>query len=139
MRHAKPAKEGRRETPGVSRMQGRPAEAIIDALLGTSGYRRIAGRSTSFLSARQSASRSASWFRAWRPALEARSCSWPFSVLGNGYCVRTGRTAGEAITAVRVEGSDLCYEEKGEGVPILLIHAGGATASTWGRAVDDLA
>jgi pimeloyl-ACP methyl ester carboxylesterase len=40
---------------------------------------------------------------------------------------------------VRVEASDLYYEELGEGVPILLIHAGGATASTWGRAVDDLA
>jgi pimeloyl-ACP methyl ester carboxylesterase len=40
---------------------------------------------------------------------------------------------------VRVEGSDLYYEELGEGAPILLIHAGGATASTWGRVVDDLA
>jgi 3-oxoadipate enol-lactonase len=40
---------------------------------------------------------------------------------------------------VRIQGSDLYYEEKGEGVPILLIHAGGSTASTWGRAVDDLA
>jgi pimeloyl-ACP methyl ester carboxylesterase len=46
---------------------------------------------------------------------------------------------GEAITSVHVEGSDLYYEEKGEGPPILLIHAGGATASTWGRVVDDLA
>jgi pimeloyl-ACP methyl ester carboxylesterase len=40
---------------------------------------------------------------------------------------------------VRVEGSALYYEEKGEGAAILLIHAGGATASTWGPAVDDLA
>lgn len=40
---------------------------------------------------------------------------------------------------MRVEGCDLHYEERGEGVPILLIHAGGATASTWGQAVDDLA
>lgn len=40
---------------------------------------------------------------------------------------------------MKAQGSDLYYEEKGEGVPILLIHAGGATASTWGRAVDDLA
>jgi pimeloyl-ACP methyl ester carboxylesterase len=36
-------------------------------------------------------------------------------------------------------GSDLYYEEKGEGLPILLIPAGGATASTWGRVVDSLA
>ena len=43
------------------------------------------------------------------------------------------------ITPVRVEGSDLYYEEKGDGVPILLIHAGGATASTWGQVVEDLA
>jgi pimeloyl-ACP methyl ester carboxylesterase len=35
--------------------------------------------------------------------------------------------------------SDLYYEQKGEGVPILLIHAGGGTASTWGRAADTLA
>jgi pimeloyl-ACP methyl ester carboxylesterase len=40
---------------------------------------------------------------------------------------------------MKVPGSDLYYEERGEGIPILLIHAGGATASTWGRAVDDLA
>lgn len=40
---------------------------------------------------------------------------------------------------MRVPGSDLYYEDDGEGLPILLIHAGGATASTWGRAVDDLA
>ncbi len=37
------------------------------------------------------------------------------------------------------QGSDLYYEEKSEGVPILLIHAGGGTASTWGRAADTLA
>lgn len=40
---------------------------------------------------------------------------------------------------MRVEGSDLYFEARGEGVPVLLIHAGGATASTWGKAVDDLA
>jgi 3-oxoadipate enol-lactonase len=50
-----------------------------------------------------------------------------------------GRTTEEAITFVRVDGSDLYYEELGGGIPILLIHPGGATASTWGRAVDDLA
>ena len=40
---------------------------------------------------------------------------------------------------MRVPGSDLYYEEDGEGRPILLIHAGGATASTWGQTADDLA
>lgn len=37
------------------------------------------------------------------------------------------------------QGSDLYYEEKGEGVPILLIHPAGATASTWGSVADELA
>ncbi len=40
---------------------------------------------------------------------------------------------------VKVPGSDLYYEEQGTGIPILLIHPAGATASTWGRAVVDLA
>lgn len=35
--------------------------------------------------------------------------------------------------------SHLYHEEVGEGVPILLIHPSGATASTWGSAVDELA
>lgn len=34
---------------------------------------------------------------------------------------------------------NLHYEEKGSGTPILLIHPAGATASTWGPAVDELA
>jgi pimeloyl-ACP methyl ester carboxylesterase len=33
----------------------------------------------------------------------------------------------------------LYHEEAGEGVPILLIHPAGATASTWGSATDELA
>ena len=33
----------------------------------------------------------------------------------------------------------LYYEEAGEGVPILLIHPSGATASTWGSATEELA
>jgi pimeloyl-ACP methyl ester carboxylesterase len=37
------------------------------------------------------------------------------------------------------DGCDLYYEEVGEGVPILLIHPSGATASTWGPATDELA
>jgi pimeloyl-ACP methyl ester carboxylesterase len=41
--------------------------------------------------------------------------------------------------SVRSEGCDLYYEEVGEGVPILLIHPAGSTASTWGRATKELA
>ena len=33
----------------------------------------------------------------------------------------------------------LHYEEAGEGVPILLVHPAGSTASTWGAAADELA
>jgi pimeloyl-ACP methyl ester carboxylesterase len=40
---------------------------------------------------------------------------------------------------VHVNGCDLHYEEVGAGVPILLIPPSGATASTWGPAVEDLA
>jgi pimeloyl-ACP methyl ester carboxylesterase len=38
-----------------------------------------------------------------------------------------------------VDGCDLYYEDVGAGVPILLIHPPGATASTWGPAVEQLA
>ena len=41
--------------------------------------------------------------------------------------------------AVTSNGCDLYYEEMGEGVPILLIHPAGSTASTWGSATDELA
>lgn len=41
--------------------------------------------------------------------------------------------------SVRSEECDLYYEEVGEGVPILLIHPAGSTASTWGSATKDLA
>jgi pimeloyl-ACP methyl ester carboxylesterase/predicted ester cyclase len=41
--------------------------------------------------------------------------------------------------SVRSDGCDLYYEEVGEGVPILLIHPSGATASTWGSATEQLA
>src|SRR5512132_1185837 len=41
--------------------------------------------------------------------------------------------------SVRSDGCDLYYEELGEGVPILLIHPAGATASTWGAATEQLA
>lgn len=40
---------------------------------------------------------------------------------------------------VRSGWGDLYHEEAGEGAPILLIHPSGATASTWGSAVDELA
>ena len=41
-----------------------------------------------------------------------------------------------SVSSVR---RDLYHEEAGEGVPILLIHPSGATASTWGSAVEELA
>ena len=41
--------------------------------------------------------------------------------------------------SVRSDGCDLYYEAVGEGVPILLIHPAGSTASTWGRATKELA
>jgi pimeloyl-ACP methyl ester carboxylesterase len=41
--------------------------------------------------------------------------------------------------SVRSDGCDLYYEESGSGVPILLVHPSGATASTWGHVTDDLA
>jgi 3-oxoadipate enol-lactonase len=41
--------------------------------------------------------------------------------------------------SVRSDGCDLYYEEAGRGVPILLIHPAGATASTWGSATEELA
>ncbi len=41
--------------------------------------------------------------------------------------------------SVRSDGCNLYHEEVGEGVPILLIPPSGATASTWGPTVDELA
>ena len=41
--------------------------------------------------------------------------------------------------SVRSDGCDLYYEEAGDGVPILLIHPAGATASTWGPVTEELA
>ena len=40
---------------------------------------------------------------------------------------------------VTSNGCDLYYEEVGEGVPILLIHPAGSTASTWGPVIGELA
>ena len=50
----------------------------------------------------------------------------------------TSRTR-PVMGSVRSDGCDLYYEEMGEGVPILLIHPAGATASTWGAATEELA
>jgi pimeloyl-ACP methyl ester carboxylesterase len=44
----------------------------------------------------------------------------------------------ETIGAVGSDGCNLYYEEVGEGVPILLIHPAGSTASTWGLAKEQL-
>lgn len=41
--------------------------------------------------------------------------------------------------SVRSNGCDLYYEDVGEGVPMLLIHPAGATASTWGSVTEELA
>ena len=40
---------------------------------------------------------------------------------------------------VEARGSSFYYEEKGAGPPILLIPPAGATASTWGAVIGDLA
>jgi pimeloyl-ACP methyl ester carboxylesterase len=48
-------------------------------------------------------------------------------------------TVGDRGQRRRPVASDLYYEEVGEGVPILLIHPAGATASTWGSATAELA
>jgi pimeloyl-ACP methyl ester carboxylesterase len=41
--------------------------------------------------------------------------------------------------SVASDGCDLYHEDVGEGVPILLIHPAGSTASTWGAAAEELA
>jgi len=43
------------------------------------------------------------------------------------------------VIEVTSNGCDLYHEEVGEGVPILLIHPAGSTASTWGSATEELA
>src|SRR6266545_7788506 len=42
------------------------------------------------------------------------------------------------MASMRLDGCDLYYQEEGQGVPILLIHPSGATASTWGSATEEL-
>lgn len=43
------------------------------------------------------------------------------------------------MSTVRSNGCDLYFMDEGEGVPILLIPPSGATASTWGSVIDELA
>ena len=43
------------------------------------------------------------------------------------------------MSSLTSDGCDLYYEEVGDGVPILLIHPAGSTASTWGSATAELA
>jgi pimeloyl-ACP methyl ester carboxylesterase len=43
------------------------------------------------------------------------------------------------MSIASTDGGELYYEEKGDGVPIVLIHPAGATSSTWGAVVGDLA
>lgn len=52
---------------------------------------------------------------------------------------RAPRPGKSAVGSVRSGGCDLYYEVVGEGVPILLVHPSGATASTWGAAIEELA
>jgi pimeloyl-ACP methyl ester carboxylesterase len=49
------------------------------------------------------------------------------------------RSEDAAVSSVRLDGCDLYHELVGEGVPILLVHPSGATASTWGSATEELA
>ena len=53
--------------------------------------------------------------------------------------VETRRSPAQVTGFVPSDGCDLYYEAAGAGVPILLIHPAGATASTWGSAVGELA
>jgi pimeloyl-ACP methyl ester carboxylesterase len=42
------------------------------------------------------------------------------------------------VGSATLNGCDLYHVEAGDGVPILLIHPAGSTASTWGAAADEL-
>ena len=48
------------------------------------------------------------------------------------------RSREAAVGSVHSDGCDLYYEVVGDGVPILLIHPSGATASTWGAVTEQL-
>jgi pimeloyl-ACP methyl ester carboxylesterase len=54
--------------------------------------------------------------------------------------LQSSRRSGEALAAsVRADGCGLYHEVVGEGVPIVLIPPSGATASTWGSLLEELA
>jgi pimeloyl-ACP methyl ester carboxylesterase len=53
--------------------------------------------------------------------------------------VKVGGAAEQLGRHCSFRGCDLYYQDVGEGVPILLIHPSGATASTWGSAAEELA
>jgi 3-oxoadipate enol-lactonase len=48
-------------------------------------------------------------------------------------------SAALARSTMMADECDLYYEQEGEGIPILLIHPAGSTASTWGHAIGKLA
>src|SRR5262249_9958958 len=50
-----------------------------------------------------------------------------------------GRSVGSTAGFASWDGCELFYAQVGEGVPLLLIHPAGATGSTWGAAVEELA
>jgi pimeloyl-ACP methyl ester carboxylesterase len=50
----------------------------------------------------------------------------------------SARSEEAIVGSVSSDGCELYYEEVGKGVPILLIHPAGSTASTWGSAVEEL-
>ncbi|MGE5531016.1 MAG: alpha/beta fold hydrolase [Bacteroidota bacterium] len=52
---------------------------------------------------------------------------------------RLPRSEPAIVGSFSSNGCDLYYEQVGEGVPILLVHPSGATASTWGAATKGLA
>jgi pimeloyl-ACP methyl ester carboxylesterase len=43
------------------------------------------------------------------------------------------------MSAIRVNGVELYYEERGAGAPIVCIHGTSSSAAVWGDAVDELA
>jgi pimeloyl-ACP methyl ester carboxylesterase len=52
---------------------------------------------------------------------------------------RSVRSREATVGSVESDGCELYHEVVGEGVPILLIHPSGATASTWGSVIGELA
>lgn len=63
----------------------------------------------------------------------------PYPVHARDELEDANRASVPVTGSVTASGCDLYYEETGRGVPILLIHPAGATASTWGAATEELA